>query len=338
MAFMKSAALLVATHAALVFSLGVLPETSFLRANKYARTKNLEGSIMTVGCTEKVPQNQRILLTSNAQAMHGTTALLTLLMSSDRLSTLCAGRSWQCEGYPLARDKGACTEAELNGKWDCKKHLTSEATLNMLSAYWNLKRPVLYDKEFPGADDYSALLSAESVPSMMKDNGITRLSRAHLFMWTPLCVRGLTSHSQFAPWGEKIWGASRAHFEEVRTLEILQDQHAKLVSEGVPVLVINYADLLWKTDVTVQRFLKFMPCLGQLDADFIPKMHVDMFPENEFKVEEGIRDYGQHHPATICGYDVDTYECSNQTLYDQLSPQLRNRLARAEAYFQEFSV
>ena len=53
-------------------------------------------------CNLTVPDDRRVLLLTNVQALHGSTASLSLLMSSPQVSTLCRNRLHQCEGFMTA--------------------------------------------------------------------------------------------------------------------------------------------------------------------------------------------------------------------------------------------
>jgi hypothetical protein len=48
-------------------------------------------------CPAKMPPSERMLLTLNALAYHGSSALHQALMSSPQVATMCAGNHWQCE-------------------------------------------------------------------------------------------------------------------------------------------------------------------------------------------------------------------------------------------------
>merc|ERR1711862_980181 len=92
-------------------------------------------------------------------------------MSSNQLSTLCSGRSWQCEGYRIPchatchhgmernrTERGPFKNKSIQRKksslkacvMPClKKQYQSGLALDTLSRIWDVRRPVFHDKTFP---------------------------------------------------------------------------------------------------------------------------------------------------------------------------------------------
>ena len=53
--------------------------------------------------------------------------------------------------------------------------------------------------------------------------------------------------------------------------------HKELSDQGVPVLVITYAQMLWDPEQVTRRIGRFAPCLGSdVDLDYIPRLGEDI--------------------------------------------------------------
>lgn len=288
------------------------------------------------GCNASVPKESRILLLTLAQAGHGSTALLEVLMSSPKVSSLCRGKSWQCEGFQLAR-VGTCG-IDPNSARPCQtKLLESMDIFESFSKHWDLKRPVLHDKLFPDEVPYTTAVSRSiSTANLLMTGkfaaaGITKLKPVYVLMWTPFCVRKLSSRP-FLP----RYGKSGIE-SEVSTLQQLQLQHSALISSGVPVVVISYADLLWRPHETVSRLERFLPCVGALDIDYIPSHGKDVFVENGWKVNGSVHAFGAKHNAMeCCGFSSLDHVCKDDTLFKQLGP-LEDEMRQLHEYFRRYS-
>ena len=84
----------------------VTPKIAFASQNvefetfESSTTTNVSASISSLpACPESLPSDTRLLLLSNVQHYHGSTSILSLLMSSPQVATLCPNNSFQCEGY-----------------------------------------------------------------------------------------------------------------------------------------------------------------------------------------------------------------------------------------------
>ena len=226
----------------------------------------------------------------------GSTALLSLLMSSTRISTLCAGRSWQCEGTGIATAAGLPSEYNLrywafNGS--SPEYDSYPERLRAYGRVWDLSRPVLVDK-CPGPTYRALPLVVEALrhyqPQMLP--GVASLSQAYIVMWAPWCVWRLfgSAVTSTSPEGESVRIPEHEIAEHaLRANEKIFSKHLFLLHEGAPTLLLSYADLLWRTEHTVERLLRFMPCIGGLDPDFAPRLGVDVFVDNSWKVHGSVR-------------------------------------------------
>jgi len=237
----------------------------------------------TVGCKATPDESSRTILRLIVQNDHGSTALEAVLMSSPRLATLCSSDVWQCEGHKLLDKEGHGTAEEERD---------IDMVLEAYSKYWNLSQPVFLDKKTKwlslAKEEDKPLLEAK-LPASLQMLGVDNLLTSYVIMYKPMC----------------LWPMSHIIVQEVKAdpqrraraeLKGLQDQmelHKYLVSVGRPVLVINYADLLWHPIVTKRRLEAFLPCLGSLDVDFVPKLGVDIFPGNNMKISTGVQSYGE---------------------------------------------
>jgi len=77
-----------------------------------------------------------------------------------------------------------------------------------------------------------------------------------------------------------------------------------------PVMVLSYADLLFRPAYALERLQDFLPEAGLLDIAFRPKLGVDIFPQNEWKAEGSVADYAREHTPESVGYDTRTRTCT----------------------------
>jgi hypothetical protein len=214
--------------------------------------------------------------------------------------------------------------------------------LGVHSQSWNLSKPILQDKLFPREVGYTELMNIAyeaDLPPKMTKAGIEHLDQAQIFMWTPLCIMELQSHNR-----QKLKGNNKRAFleEELWSLQDMKNRHEQLLQQGIPVLVISYANLLFDEQRTLRRVSKFLPCSssgeeGTINSHFIPKLGVDVFEGNKWKVKGSVHSYGQSKdPKECCGYDPSTSTCVDRTLYKTI-PEFENRLVKLEAYFQKYT-
>merc|ERR1719162_391842 len=86
-------------------------------------------------CDANPPPKMRSVLSAIVQAYHGSTALEEVLMSSDKIATLCACNSWQCEA-------GWVRGLENKDAWSWNYN----DYLQTLGQCWDLEKPVLFEK------------------------------------------------------------------------------------------------------------------------------------------------------------------------------------------------
>ena len=77
-----------------------------------------------------------------------------------------------------------------------------------------------------------------------------------------------------------------------------------------PIVVISYADLLWRRSRTLQRLQDFVPEAGQLMTDYEPQLGVDHFPKNQLKTRGTVAEFARLHPPASLGYDVVSQSCA----------------------------
>eukprot|EP00448_Togula_jolla_P019382 CAMPEP_0170590180 /NCGR_PEP_ID=MMETSP0224-20130122/11731_1 /TAXON_ID=285029 /ORGANISM="Togula jolla, Strain CCCM 725" /LENGTH=358 /DNA_ID=CAMNT_0010913957 /DNA_START=210 /DNA_END=1286 /DNA_ORIENTATION=+ len=297
---------------------------------------------------EAVPDaSSRIILRVVVPNNHGSTAMEATLMSSPRLATLCSSNVWQCEGHKLLEQQGHGTVVE---------ELDTTLWLKTFSKHWDLQKSVLLDKKTKwmslAIKEDTPLLEA-TPPRAMRSLGVRSLQTAYVIMYKPICLWPL---SHFVV--DHIRSKPRLHAQ--RELDELEEQvqlHKYLRSVGRPVLVVNYADLVWNSDITKKRLENFLPCLGSLDMDYVPKPGVDVFPGNNMKISMGVKTYGQQSdPKECCNYQLPEPEsrrrgrCMRDDEWpnegvsfrgglDQfLDKDRQNRLARATHYLDRHSM
>mmetsp|Transcript_8326 Transcript_8326/g.18183 ORF Transcript_8326/g.18183 Transcript_8326/m.18183 type:complete len:364 (-) Transcript_8326:84-1175(-) len=246
-------------------------------------------------CQAEPDSSTRVILRVVVPNNHGSTAMEATLMSSTNLATLCASNVWQCEGHKLLEQLGHGTVME---------ELDTSLWLKTFSKHWNLEKPVLLDKKTKWmslAINEDRPLVEATPPQAMQSMGIRSLQTAYVIMYKPICLWSL---SHFVV--DHIKNKPRVHAR--RELDELEEQvqlHKYLRSEGRPVVVVNYADLVWNSDFTKKRLESFLPCLGSLDMDYVPKLGVDVFPGNNMKVSTGVKTYGQQSdPIDCCNYQL----------------------------------
>lgn len=271
-------------------------------------------------CAATMPNHTRKLLLPLSYPFHGSTALEALLMSSKRLATLCSSESWQCEGRKIGdhyHEIGMPTAAPANSDIPsaCRSAKSSYADMmTCYSHYWDVQRPVFLEKS-PCHNTLSLQEMREGVlssalPESLTKEGVSKIEVIYLLLWRPPCLSELSSHAK-----EFIRQGGKAQYieDETQLLTLQMQAHQYLRQIGEPVLVINYADLLWRTDYVTQRVEEFMPCLGSLDADYIPKKGSDVFPGNQWKIQDGtIREFGAKHESSSMGYDLMAGTCGDE--------------------------
>ena len=258
--------------------------------------------------------HERIGLYLAVRCFAGSSALEGLLMSSDSLATTCAAKEWQCEpqrvknySFTSAPDKRLQAFAPffeferkvllMNKVLPCNN--MGRSTKAMMSDIWYLQQGI----ELPA--DYRAA-------------GVTRLNPVTVLMWSPPCV--LAHLSSHAKRGSGISYENTSH-EFYVTLAAF---HKKLTERGVPSIVLNYGDLLWKRNAVVAALHTLVPCLGHLNPNYVPKLNSDVFRENRFKTHGSIASYAKNHdPVQCCAYNVTSGTCMKSSLPADAAGKLR---------------
>ena len=137
-------------------------------------------------------------------------------------------------------------------------------------------------------------------------------------MFSPWCLWPLSSHAIKSRNSNLTQWALR----ELLLLTKIAELYKMFVAQGVPVLLISYADLLWKPERFKLKILEFLPSLGSMPYEhFIPQMGKDVFAGNQMKVKVDLSIFGSlHQPKRCCQYDIKRSVCMGdpRLLYDGL--------------------
>ena len=242
-------------------------------------------------------------------------------MSSPSLATTCAARQWQCEQHRIQDanfKRPTLIRLGAIARWfDLNRRVLLMSKVLPCSAMAGATRAILSDISFlqrtpPGR---GAVENAEAprrrqlegrLPEAYGNAGIARVRPSVLLLWSPHCVaEALSSHARRNP------SAFRAKSDEY--LVLLAALHRDLRRRAVPVLAINYGDLLWRRHLLLPRLRRALPCLapgGILDAQYVPKLGTDIFEENQFKSRGSVASFARNHdPGTCCGYSAVEASC-----------------------------
>lgn len=264
----------------------------------------------------------------------GSTALAQLFMSSENVATLCKGRSWQCEPCDLMQY--GCDFMQEGNQIDINalRHAT-----DIWAQYWDLSRPLLLKKSMIELLHNSVVethrtyinMVGRRLPQRMQDASIDGLRFAYVALWRPLCLSKMSS-----PVDDPLDAATM-----VEQLQHISDIVQRLRKENRSrVLVINYGSLIWDLENTKSRVESFFPEIGALDTDFEPKMNIDIFPSNQWKVKGSMSSYSSAHKddAAILGYDVTQQTCHNNDELKELSAHMRAQYEDAVANLRAMSM
>ena len=236
-----------------------------------------------------------------------------LLMSSPSLATTCAARQWQCEQHRIQDanfKRPTLIRLGAIARWfDLNRRVLLMSKVLPCSAMAGATRAILNDILFlqrtPGrVENAKARKRQERLPKVYGNAGIVRVRPSVLLLWSPHCVaEALSSHAQRNP------TAFRAKSEEYHVL--LAELHRDLRRLAVPVLVINYGDLLWRRHLILPRLRRALPCLTPgIDARYVPKLGTDIFEENKFKSLKSVASFARNHdPGICCGYSAVGASC-----------------------------
>ena len=157
------------------------------------------------------------------------------------------------------------------------------------SDIWDLKKPVLFLKfASGGCDDDPAkfiahgrspdVVTGAKLPRRLLAEGVTSLRLDIVQVWRPLCLSMLSRHFKGTPEATK---------KEENKIEEEARAHRAYKAAGVNVLLVSYADLLWRPEVVLKRLHAFLPdgLLDGVNFEFMPKLGRDIFPGNRWKVQ-----------------------------------------------------
>lgn len=285
---------------------------------------------LLLGLLAAPPVQTRVadVLVLNIPAYHGSTAVEQLLMSSDNVTTVCSMGCWQCEAHFYRHNKS-------DGRWSdahCKEPNPTNkqfaTALSDWSNYWNLTRPVLLLKYGGGQDPGKKIIltgsqdfikeASSQLPAPMLDAGVTSLRLSIVQVWRPLCLANLSSH--FIRMVNEEGEHAAVEFD-ANWIEKGVYAHRAFREAGVNVLLLSYADLLWRPDVVLQRLRSFLPgeLLHGVHFDFEPKLGRDIFPGNHLKVHGSLTSFGKEHPPISLDYDLKRSMCKCSASTDVLN-------------------
>lgn len=162
---------------------------------------------------------------------------------------------------------------------------------------------MLKDPNLRGAHLFLAvgLRNATVLPESMVLRGVHKLELRVLQMWRPHCLDVLSSSL-----------ASRKANASAMPILIarMAERNMHLRRAGCAVLVVSYADLLWRPRRTISRIEDFLPCGVQLRRDFVPKLGRDVYPGNKWKMNFTRVQFAKSHPAQSLGYNLTTSSCN----------------------------
>jgi len=270
-------------------------------------------------------------------------------MSSQELTTTCAAKQWQCEPQRIGNFSFKSNPAKRLAvlapffQLERKVLLLSKvlpcsnmgpSTKGMLADIWQLRHRMELPAEYAAA-------------------GISHIEPVVVIMFTPPCVLNqLSTHARKTSAGPASQLAYRKVSDEYYVAAA--DFHRRLVaahhnkhhgdgsddggsgdggsggngggggdgggggsgggSGTARAVVVNYADLLWRRAGLVGLLQRALPCLGKLNAAYVPRLGVDVFRENRFKSRGSIASYAKNHdPVACCGYNVSAGLCAGSS-------------------------
>merc|ERR1712194_587493 len=144
-------------------------------------------------------------------------------------------------------------------------------------------------------------LDSAAIPSRMLDAGITRLDRAYVLAWRPLCLKFMSHNARESSHNDFVK-------EEAAYYRTLMFRHHDLLKNGDKVLVINLADLLWRPWCNQARLNKFLPCLENINVSYVPQLDHDIYEENKWKADGSVVSFGKSiDPSSF--YDLEEQQC-----------------------------
>ena len=257
----------------------------------------------------------RIILTLDVEAFHGSSAMEVLLISSPQVASLCRmsfeGKMvWQCEPQKVLVDPESLEIVGVGKRKANFKHLEPLRRLEFMGKHWNLRNPILFCK-FCGLDIPSiskpswlsggpqSLTTLPTLPKNWQAANISSLTLRIIIMWRPLCMHRLSSHSKAVDGNS--YNQTRSYLlKEIGLLEntlARREQYSREYPD-VKYLVVGLDELTWKLDVLRQRLLAFVPGLERFTKRPVHR---------GFKSKDG---FGEENPPwSCCGFDVEQREC-----------------------------
>jgi len=274
-------------------------------------------------CSRFISSDNKLMLMPIVPMYHGSTALESVFMSSSKVTTLCSAKTWQCEA-----------RLDFNGRAECIR----ENLLPRYAEYWDMSKPVLFEKGPRGMYDkvlreYPEIQKEQKEQAKgLMDAGFGDLSLAYIIMWRPVCMSVLSSHARIELKKDPLKFAR----DELEWFEDLVKSHKYLTAREIPVLVTSLGDMMWNEKYSRPRMLEFVPCVGEIDFDYVPQKGTDIFPGNEWKAEGSLRSFGKSvNPKECCGYDVVRKACRIKRsgyVFDVLPKAEKARADAAVAY------
>mmetsp|Transcript_15931 Transcript_15931/g.32645 ORF Transcript_15931/g.32645 Transcript_15931/m.32645 type:complete len:362 (+) Transcript_15931:32-1117(+) len=270
--------------------------------------RKMQCSPETISCG--LPDDERTGLFLVVRCFAGSTALEGVLMSSKNIATTCSSKQWQCEPQ-RAKDYS------YTGP--------SRKRLGAIAPYLDMKRKVfLLNKVLPCSNLERATSAMASdlwflrqrdqpLPSPFIAAGISAVNPVVVIMWSPPCVLNrLSSHAHKAGTNGRAFRKISDEFSIVAAAFHQKLALSSSVSTGV---VVNYADLLWQRGRLLTRLVEAVPCLGShLNGNYVPRIGVDIFPENKFKPRGSVASFSRNHdPVDCCGYNVSMGTCMHRS-------------------------
>lgn len=302
----------------------------------------------SAACRETMPSSERLWLTVDTSPLHGSSALFLLLhYGSNHTTTICSSGSWQCESWvKMLHDN--LSAVSLLDSW--------RSQLLAHSSFWDLNKPVWltkwapYDVPTPPPAftrpeglhaiikrthlDKSNLMSIlqqlpSTLPQPLHQVGVGLVRMAVVMMHRPWCLWPL-SRSATASRRQNISAWASSELDSMEELVARYNRHRMV---GRPVLMLNYADLVWNMEEVAKQLFTFTPCLGQLRTyESPPVAHGD---RNKLVMHTGsfgsMRKQDSH---SCCAYNKSRSSCIAKAtaLYAGLDHARRRRAAQLESY------
>jgi len=294
-------------------------------------------------CRANPPDGKRILISAVVEAFHGSTALEEVIMSSDKVTTPCSCGTWQCEVRWLKTADGGTAWT-----WNYTQ------VLGALSNCWDLEKKVFFKKFMLGnhcptpkpgdtedenhcrsraVGEFAHRVQEAELPSSLLLAGVKEIEVIHVFMWRPLCLAHLSRYSQSMM--DKGQGVKLTQIEIIAFKEMVI-AHKKMKKAGHKVMVINLGSLIWEPMRSKARIERMMPCIGEVDMDFVPLLGRDIVKENEFKASGSVKEYGEKiDPSEF--YDVMSGQCTDEFILDGLDEEESKKALEAIRYLRKHS-